>query len=232
MYARSAVYYDLIYGNKNYRAEVERLLSTVGGYRDQEGGTLLDVACGTGRHIEYLRDHFEVTGLDGCRQLLHHARRRCPDVEFHLADMRDFSLGMLFDVVTCLFSAIGHMTTFEDLVRALTRMSEHTAPGGLVVVEPWFTPDTWITGRPSALLVERDDLKVARLNTTWTEGNLAVFELHYLVARPEGVEHFTDRFELGLYETDEMMDAFRQAGLDPAYDEEGIAGRGLYVARK
>ncbi|TSA50235.1 class I SAM-dependent methyltransferase, partial [archaeon] len=65
------------------------------------------MACGTGKHIEYLKDQFEIEGLDISREMLEIAHVRNPNVTFHQADMTDFDLGKKFDVITCLFSAIG-----------------------------------------------------------------------------------------------------------------------------
>ena len=75
---------------------------------------LLDVACGTGLHLSYLTYRFQVEGLDRDEQLLAIARQRNPEVPLHHADMVDFALGRTFDVVTCLFSAIGYVKTLEN----------------------------------------------------------------------------------------------------------------------
>ena len=66
--------------------------------------------------------------------------------------MRSFDLGRRFDAVTCLFSSIGYLLTPEDLEQGIARMAAHVAPGGVLVVEPWFTPDAW---RPGSLPASR-----------------------------------------------------------------------------
>jgi hypothetical protein len=53
--------------------------------------------------------------------------------------------------------------------------------------------------------------------------------LHYLVASPEGVEHFTEDHVVGMFSHERYVDAFRRAGLDVTHDPEGLMGRGLYV---
>src|SRR3712207_7289123 len=54
---------------------------------------------------------------------------RYPDVRFHQGDMTDFDLGRRFDVVVCLFSAIGYVLTEERLRQTLAnfRSEEHTS---------------------------------------------------------------------------------------------------------
>jgi len=58
--------------------------------------------------LEYLRNHYEVEGLDISQELLTIAGQRNPGVPLHLGDMTNFDLGRAFDVVTCLFSAIAY----------------------------------------------------------------------------------------------------------------------------
>jgi len=75
-------------------------------------------------------------------------------------------------------------------------------------------------------------LKIARVNTSYVEGRLSYFDLHYLIGTPEKTEHFVETHELGLFERDEMEAAFIAAGLQVTFHEEGLIGRGLYMARK
>jgi hypothetical protein len=63
------------------------------------------------------------------------------------------------------------------------------------------------------------------------EDRLSRFHFAYLIGRPAGIEHVSEVHELGLFTVDEMLGAFRDAGLRADYDPGGPAGRGLYVAR-
>ena len=58
---------------------------------------------------------------------------------------------------------------------------------------------------------------------------ISVLDFHYLVATPEGVEHFEEPHELGLFTHDEYLNAVRRAGLQEKYYSEGLMGRGIYV---
>ena len=98
MFSKTAQYYDKIYSFKDYEAETQTLLALLRENTRIEGGQLLDVACGTGCHIEYLKKHFEVEGLDISEELLEMAHQRNPEVVVHQGDMTDFCLGRQFDV--------------------------------------------------------------------------------------------------------------------------------------
>ena len=232
MFSKTARYYDKIYAFKDYHAEVERLSAIISEHLRSGGNRLLDVACGTGHHIEFFKEHFDVEGLDISMELLEFARRRNPGILFHQANMIDFDLGRQFDVITCLFSSIGYVQTLDNARKAVTCMTRHTLPGGLVIIEPWFTPDAWHAPSVHALFIDEPDLKIARVNTSFVEGRLSYFDLHYLIGTSEGTEHFVERHELGLFETKEMRAVLTEAGLEVTYDAEGLTGRGLFVGRR
>lgn len=231
MFEKSQRFYDAIYGWKDYADESERLVRLI---RERAPGarTLLDVACGTGKHLEHLKTEFEVEGLDLDEEMLEIARTRNPDVRFHVGSMLEFDLGRRFDVVACLFSSIAYMRTPENLDRAVATMAGHLQPGGLLVVEPFFTPDTWEPGQPRSLFVDQENLKIARMDVPGADGNVAIIDFHYLVGTPEGIEHFTEQHELGLFTDEEYRGSLAAAGLVVEHDPEGLFGRGLFIGSK
>jgi SAM-dependent methyltransferase len=228
MFSRSARIYDAIYGSiRDYQheaAELDRLIQE----RRAGARTLLDVACGTGAHLEHLNG-YEAEGLDLAPEMLEVARKRLPGVLLHEADMVAFDLGRRFDAVVCMFSSIGYVRTEERLRSAIAAMARHLEAGGVLVVEPWLTPEAWMDRHVGAVFVDEPELKIARINAAERKGNVSAFEFEYLVGTPEGVEHFTERHELGLFTVEEYLAAFRASGLEADHDPEGPMGRGLYV---
>ena len=231
MFTKSARYYDALYAFKDYDAAVKAIAAFVE-ERRPEASTFLDVGCGTGRHLEMLQSHFEVEGLDLDEELLAVARERCPGVPFHHADMQAFDLGHRFDVVACLFSAIGYVQTLEGMRAAVACMADHVHPGGLLLVEPWFTPDTYWVDHLTANTVDQPDLKISWMYVSRRREQLSILDIHYQVGTPEGITQFREVHELGLFTDDEYRAAFRDAGIEPDYDDHGFFGRGLYHGRK
>jgi SAM-dependent methyltransferase len=232
MFSRTAQYYDTIYlAMKDYGAEAEKLTAFVHQYGRSTGNRLLDVACGTGLHLSYLKQRFQVEGLDLDEQLLAITRQRNLGIPLHHADMTDFNLGRTFDVVTCLFSSIGYVKTIDNLSRAIQCMAQHLTTGGVLLIEPWFTPETWRPGTVHARFIDEPDLKIARINTSFVDGRLSSMDMHYLIGTPEGTEHYVERHELGLFTVEEMRHALTACGLEVTYDAEGLTGRGLYIGQ-
>jgi len=230
-FEKSAEYYDVIYGavGKDYWKEASRIHQLIHANKRSKGNALLDVACGTGRHIQHMRKYYSCEGLDLQPKLLARARKRNPNVVFHRENMLTFNLRKQFDVITCLFSAIGYMRSIRQLRRAIRNMAYHLKSGGVLIVEPWLTPDQIIPCHVGAVFVNQPNLKLARMNIVDVKGRLSIIEFHYLLGRPEGVEHFTELDEFGLFTHKEYLAAFRAAGLKVRYDRKGLIGRGLYI---
>ena len=231
-YARSAPFYDLIYGQKSYEGEAGWVHERIRSHLRSGGNALLDVGCGTGGHLAHLRAHYRCDGLDLDAGLLEIARQRYPDSGFYQGDMVEFDLGRRYDALTCLFSAIGYVRTEERLRQAMRTFAWHLAPGGVAVVEPWLTPDVYRPGIGRVDVGEGPEMKVARMSHSGLEDGLSILTFSYLIGRAEGIQHFEERHALGLFTVEQMMDAIRSADLELVeHDPAGLTGRGLYVAR-
>jgi SAM-dependent methyltransferase len=237
MYTRLAELYDVIYARKDYANEarlihgvIDRCARTPHRERVPSGrGTLLDVACGTGVHLAHLRTWYDVEGVELSPWMIAVARRRLPDVPLFQYDMRHFDLGQRFDAVTCLFSAIGYMRSVSELRRAIATMARHVLPGGLVIVEPWLTPDRFIDGHLHVDVAEGEGVKIARVGVSRRDGDVSVLDMHHMVASEKGVERFFERHEMRLFTHEQYLSAFTAAGLVTGFDAEGLNGRGLYI---
>jgi len=233
MYARSAALFDLLYANvKDYRAEVVRLVRLI----DELHGnarSVLDVACGTARHLELLKERFDVEGIDLSAELLEVARARVPGVPLHLADMRDFRLDRSFDVVTCLFGSVGYLLTVDDLFRAVATMASHLKEDGLLIIEPWLSPEQFWDGHMVHNFYRSNDSAVSQMYVQHRQGRRSWWDKHYLVARRSGdVEHFIEHEEMGLFEAGEYSNSLKASGLDVIEHPSGLHGYGLLLARR
>ncbi len=229
-----AKYYDLFYSWKNYEKEAAAIRELIRAHKTSPGNDLLEVACGTGKHAQQLENDFSIVGTDLNEDMLRIARRRCPDVSFRRADMVSLDLGREFDVVLCLFSSIGYVKTPARLKKTLFNFARHLKPGGVMIVEPWWTRASFKAGAVTMSTAGDDNVKIARQSVSKVRGNVSIMDMHYLIAeKDKAVTHHVDRHALGLFERGETLAFMRQAGLQAQFLEEGLMrGRGLYVGVK
>jgi hypothetical protein len=96
---------------------------------------------------------------------------------------------------TSLFSSIGYLRDKTELHQAVAAFASHLEPGGVMVIEPWFTPQQ---GNPGAIFrtsAERDGEHVVRLafNATDADRHHSIMHKHYLHGVPgAGVSYWTD----------------------------------------
>src|SRR3954452_83119 len=104
-----------------------------------EGGDLLDVPCGFGRHsVPLARAGYHVVGVDRSRALIEEARRRGGGERWPKlvhADYRELPLpDESFDAALNLFSSLGYNGDEED-TRALREIRRVLRPEGRLVIE-------------------------------------------------------------------------------------------------
>lgn len=234
-YGQLAKYYDLLYEWKDYEKESRTLSQLIGRYKLSSGNSLLDVGCGTGKHIQHLRKKFDCVGMDISRHMLKEARRNVKGVKFVLGDMTNFDLGRQFDVVLCLFSGIGYVRTYPRLARTLRNFARHLRDGGVVIIEPWFTKAQWKQGSIHMLSRSRsDELKIVRVGYSGARGDVSVLDERILVAeKGKGISYYKDSQTMGLFDRAKFLKLMREAGLRARYTKTSLAPqRGLYIGVK
>ena len=80
--------------------------------------------------------------------------------------------------------------------------------------------------------MDKPELKIVRMYTHEIEGCVSVFDINYLIGTPQGVRHFIEREELGLFTHDEYVEAFKKAGLEVSHFDKGLFPKhnyGIYI---
>lgn len=235
--------YEALYTGKSYQHEIalvdvlleRRLGKWRQGDKAQQPRRILEVGCGPGLRLAVLKQwhgRYHVEGLDQDPTMLALAAKRVPGVPLHEADLRDFDLGKSYDAVLCLFGVIGYMKNQKEMTRALKAMHRHLVPGGVLLLEPWLSPETVEDGHLNSDFAERGDMEVSRMNFTRVEGNKSILSIHYLIGDDQGVRHVEETRTQTLFTDAEYRDALRDADFgDVGLEAYGPQGRGLYVAQ-
>ncbi len=230
MFLNTAQYYDSLYAFKDYEQESKEIRKSIKQLHPS-AESILDIGCATAEHLKHLSQFYKIGGIDLNSGLIKVAQEKIPDGNFWVRDMSNFCIDSRFDVVLCLYSAIGYVRTKKQVINTLECFKRHLNPGGLILLEPYYTPENLPTGIRGMLTVNKPDLKICRIGSSRLNGALESLEFQYLIATVEGVEHLKEVHELALYSKDDMMSCFKQAGLIAQYESKGYYGRGLYTVK-
>lgn len=226
MFEKVAPVYDLVKARRNYAGEALEVRNLAGDLRR----TLLEVACGTGSLLENMPG-FQCTGLDISEQMISVAREKLsPDVVLIHGDMTEFEIHQQFDLVLCLDGAIGYNEPVADLPNALRCMMNHVAPGGMLLIEPWYSPSEWCPHRNHITHSVSEDgaVVVVRMAHGFEDGSI---EFHNLVGDKTAITHFVETYKFWLHELSMIVEALRSYGASVVQIEPSqVFRRGLIQA--
>jgi SAM-dependent methyltransferase len=185
-----ASYYDLLYEDKDYAAEVEYVVSHILEHTPQ-AKRILELGCGTGAHAEHLaRMGYTVHGVDMSKEMLARAEVRKATLPADVAGRLSFSLGdarsvrteQIYDVVISLFHVMSYQTSNADLNATYETAAIHLSPGGLLLFDYWYGPAVLIQ-KPEVRVrrLENDAIKVTRIAEPVIHINNSVVAVNYTV---------------------------------------------------
>jgi SAM-dependent methyltransferase len=177
------------------REEISRIM----GLTQCNGGSVLDLCCGPGRHaVEFAQRGFRVTGVDRSPFLLERAREHASTadatIEFVMEDMRNFVRPVTFDLACNLFTSFGYFKDEDDNLRVLRNIYQNLKETGVLVMEvigkerlarTW--KDTICTQHADgSLLVQRPQLREdwCRVYSDWIlvkDGNARSFSFEHTI---------------------------------------------------
>lgn len=165
-------YYDLLYLDKNYRAEADYVLGLLS-ESHPDVKDILELGCGSGGHAKHLVHRgLRVLGIDSSEQMLRRAADRKAEldpnqaalVSFEFGDMRRYRSDKTFDAVISLFHVISYLVDDDGLGAALDTAAAHLIPGGVFVFDFWHGPA--VLSEPPVVRVKRiedEHSKIVRL---------------------------------------------------------------------
>jgi len=130
-------YYHILYRNRD-ESEAEFFLERLLGFiKISEGSSILDLACGKGRHSVFLHSKgYRVTGVDLSAESIAIAQKHeIPGLHFERQDMRTLHLPEKFECIMNLFTSFGYFANLEENRRVLELVRKHLKPGGLFVLD-------------------------------------------------------------------------------------------------
>lgn len=205
--------YETVYAARNDADASQMIQFIVGTTELKTGSTVLDVACGRGRHARaFARRGYEVTGIDLSPRAIETARRISRqeglDITFEEGDMRVAPCTGCFDLVVNLFTSFGYFEDDKDHFRSVRAMAKAMRPDG------WLVQDFMNVDQVVADLVPVDERREGALRVVqrrWVEGPRLVKEITLRqVGAPDQV--FTE--SVRLLRLKDFEDMYEAAGLE------------------
>lgn len=151
-------YYHILYKNRN-EEEAQVFMDNITHYLNMpENGTILDLACGKGRHSIYLNKlGYQVTGVDLSENSIAIANESSNEtLQFKTHDMRE-PMNETFDAVFNLFTSFGYFDTYEDNIKTLKAIKDSINEYGFGVID-FFNADFIIENLVAEETKEIDDI--------------------------------------------------------------------------
>ncbi|MCP4231474.1 MAG: class I SAM-dependent methyltransferase [bacterium] len=181
------------------------------------GDSLLDLACGYGRHsLLFMEQGFEVTGLDLSEYYIEKAREKAAvagiRAEFIVADMREIPYSDAFDAAVSMFTSFGFFETRDEDMRVLTGAARALKAKGKLLID-YENPFNFVSNR-----IEKNRFSEFKLG----DGTVAAVEHDFdvlrqrekmtaRIRRPDGSEHESG-YDIRLYSPPEMEAMLAEAG--------------------
>jgi SAM-dependent methyltransferase len=168
-----AQYYDLLYKDKDYKAEAEYIDGLIKAHtldkQLKKSKHLLDLGCGTGKHAElFCNKGYLVEGIDLSRDMINIAQGRTKGKEnrltFSHCKIQEYQTNKKFDIICSLFHVMSYQNSNQDLIRAFDVVKEYLTDNGLFIFDFWYGPAV-LTELPGTRIkrMENDAIKVTRI---------------------------------------------------------------------
>ncbi|WP_066355836.1 class I SAM-dependent DNA methyltransferase [Aliarcobacter skirrowii] len=177
-------YYDLLYSDKNYFAEVNYVDNLIKAHI-KEGKTLLDLGCGTGKHAElFCEKGYMVHGVDLSCEMLEIAQKRAlnkkEQLKFTHSNIQELNLNKHFDVVVSLFHVMSYQNSNKALIQAFEVAKKHLKQGGIFIFDFWYGPAV-LTDLPVTRVkrLENEYIKVTRIAEPHLHAQTNIVDVNY-----------------------------------------------------
>jgi len=195
-------YYDLLYSDKDYTAEVDYVDRLIKFY-NKSAKTILDMGCGTGRHAElFCEKGYIVHGIDISENMLKIAEKRRMGKEdtltFSHSSIQELDLNKKFDVVVSLFHVISYQNTNDEVIKAFETAKKHLNSDGLFIFDFWYGPAV-LTDLPTIRVkrFENENIKVTRIAEPILHAQDNIVDVNYdIFIEDKSSKEITEKKEL------------------------------------
>jgi len=130
-------YYHILYKNRDY-TEAELFLNNIVSLMKMPvGSSIIDLACGKGRHSVFLNNAgFKVKGVDLSANSIDYAKQfENENLHFEVADLRNLCIEPQFDYAFNLFTSFAYFKSDEENQQVLNQFRYCLKPNGILLLD-------------------------------------------------------------------------------------------------
>jgi SAM-dependent methyltransferase len=236
-FQRYSHYYDLLYRDKDYAAEVDYVARTLRSVVPNVR-RLLEFGSGTGRHGRLLATQgFDVLGIERSETMVAEARRGAPSgwpiggsFNCQQGDIRTIKLASAFDAVISLFHVVSYQTCNLDLIATFTNAARHLHEGGIFFFDVWHGPAV-LCERPVVRVkrAEDENTRITRIAEPKLDVNAGVVTVSYTILAESKHEPnlttFEEHHHMRYLFPSEIQFLAHQSGFSMLHTEEFLTGK-------
>jgi SAM-dependent methyltransferase len=232
LYEELADWWPLVSAPADYKEEADEYIRLLRAAATRPLQEVLELGSGGGNNASHLKSEFSLTLVEpseGMRKVSHALN---PECEHLPGDMRTVRLGREFDAVF-VHDAVEYMTTEADLRAALETVAVHLRPGGVALVAPDATRETFepgeeVEGGDEPATPDGRSRSVRYLMWTLPPEPGATFStVHFallLRERDGSVRAVHDTHHCGLFPRATWLRLFDEVGLDARLESRTLEG--------
>jgi len=233
VFEKYAKYYDLLYQDKDYKAESDYISSLIKKHH-AETKKVLEFGSGSGIHGRLLGNlGYQVTGIERSQQMIELGNEKADlnkatsNFSCVLGDCTETFIGNDFDAVISLFHVISYQTSNESVTAMLKNACKQLKPGGIFIFDYWYAPAVW-NYRPTLRVkkVENSELKITRIAEPecFQEQNIVKVNYQTFVEdlKSKHISEIKETHEMRAFDGDAIKEFAIQTGFILLHSEEWL----------
>lgn len=214
IYNELAKYYDL-FGYSNYKKQSLFLSKIANKYikNFKNNRQALDLACGTGEHLKFLKEKFKVSGQDINQGMINIARAKNPHIKIVHGDLNRLKIkNNFYGLIYCFSSSIQYILNPSDLLKTFSNIHDGLRMGGVFVFDLAYCREKWQEGYVGIRTVVKDDLQIAEIFKSQSKNNISYYNPIYLINKKNKFKFYIDNHRIYLYKINQVKRALKTSG--------------------
>lgn len=217
LYQELAYLWPLLSPPEDYEPEAMAILSVIDRYLKHSGQSLpvlVEMGAGGGHTLSHLAEEFELLAVDIAQPMLVNCSLICPEATTILGDMRTIDLGRQVDVVL-IHDAVDYMENAQDARDAITNAARHLKPGGLLIVAPTYTTESFENDQSISDEHQDKQIQVAftsKVLRAAESKNQFLMQMVFDITEDGKTTRYNDEHRCGLFSEFDWLGWIREAG--------------------